>query len=155
MKYLRTRFPRRTKRHYHSFAGGGTVMRRLWVQPSPLVAILHNWRVFDECWRTIQSIFLGALAKKCWVSNFSFRDSRKSLAFSLSPYDPKRTHPRQNDAKRFENQFTFQKYRLRHDSTSINKVIARFQLPVSLIQTSKSDNSVIFKDMTLKFCMHR
>ena len=95
-------------------------------EPHLDLAALYNWCVFDECWLTIQSTFVMGLAgwrKMCWVSTFSFRDSEKALAFSLSPYDPKSVNRAKNDAKRCKIQLTFQKYTSWNDSINNKRVI--------------------------------
>ena len=97
-------------------------------EPHLDLAALYNWCVFDECWLTIQSTFVMGLAgwrKMCWVSTFSFRDSEKALAFSLSPYDPKSVNRAKNDAKRCKIQLTFQKYTSWNDSMNNKRVIKK------------------------------
>ena len=97
-------------------------------EPHLDLAALYNWCVFDECWLTIQSTFVMGLAgwrKMCWVSTFSFRDSEKALAFSLSPYDPKSVNRAKNDAKRCKIQLTFQKYTSGNDSINNKRVIKK------------------------------
>ena len=70
--------------------------------------------------------------KMCWVSTFSFRDSEKALAFSSSPYDPKGVDRAENEAKRCEIQFNFQKYTSRNDSTNNYRVIKEIVLPLDV-----------------------
>ena len=100
-------------------------------EPHLDLAALYNWCVFDECCFTIQSTFVMG-RKMCWVSTFSFRDSEKALAFSLSPYDPKGVDRAENEAKRCEIQFYFQKYTSRNDSTNNYRVIKEIFLPLDV-----------------------
>ena len=71
----------------------------------------------------------------CWVSTFSFRDSEKALAFSLSPYDPKGVKRAKNDAKRCEIQFNFQKYTSQNDSTNNYRFIKKNIYSISWLRT--------------------